>query len=201
MESTALSLGTDCEVAVQDPIPDLVTLFLARRSTRTREAYAWAFQDFARHLCFEAPVDAARQLVEGDRGEAHRLAMGYGAALLERGLSPATVNLRPSALRSVVALARTAGSIDWHLEIPGEKAESYRDTQGPGRAGYLRMLEAARGQKDPRKAARDEGLVRMLFDLALRREEVVRLDLEDLDLEGKRLAVCRRRLGVSGGRQ
>jgi integrase/recombinase XerC len=48
---------------------------------------------------------------------------------------------------------------------------------------------------DPRldsKAKRDRAAVRLLYDLALRRGEVVALDLEDVDLEAGRVAVLRK---------
>jgi integrase/recombinase XerC len=50
------------------------------------------------------------------------------------------------------------------------------------------MLEALAKRKDP-KGMRDRALLRCLFDLGLRRAEVLRLDLEDLDLEAGTVAV------------
>lgn len=39
------------------------------------------------------------------------------------------------------------------------------------------------------KSRRDHAIIRLLFDLALRREEVVRLDRDDVDLPGKRVSI------------
>jgi len=101
--------------------------------------------------------------------------------LLERGLAPATVNRRLAALRSLVALARTLGLVGWTLEVGSVKAERYRDTRGPGVAAVRRLLAAVEGRVDP-KALRDRAILRLLFDLGLRRAEVVGFDLEHLDL-------------------
>lgn len=105
-----------------------------------------------------------------------------------RGLAAATVNRRLASLRSLVKLARTLGLVGWALEVKNLEAESYRDTRGPGEEGVPRLLAALDRRADA-KAARDRATIRLLFDLALRRAEVVRLDLEDLDLERGTLAV------------
>jgi integrase/recombinase XerC len=62
----------------------------------------------------------------------------------------------------------------------------YRDTAGPGLDGTRAMLAKARSQ-DRIKAARDAALIRLMFDLGLRRGEVCHLDLEDIDAANHRL--------------
>jgi integrase/recombinase XerC len=83
-------------------------------------------------------------------------------------------------------LARTLGLTSWAPEIRGLKVEAYRDTTGPGLVGTRVMLAKARAQT-PLKAARDSALIRLMFDLGLRRGEVIGLDLEDLDAKERRL--------------
>src|SRR5262249_57234802 len=60
--------------------------------------------------------------------------------------------------------------------------------RGPGAAGFRRLLEQLAHRRDA-KAVRDRALLRLLFDLGLRRSEVVRLDVADLDRGGGTLAV------------
>jgi integrase/recombinase XerC len=83
-------------------------------------------------------------------------------------------------------LARTLGLTSWAPEIRGLKVEAYRDTTGPGLVGTRVMLAKARAQT-PLKAARDSALIRLMFDLGLRRGDVIGLDLEDLDAKERRL--------------
>jgi integrase/recombinase XerC len=109
--------------------------------------------------------------------------------MLEAGLAPATVNRRLAALRSIVQLARSFGIIDWSVEVEGVKAKAYRDTAGPGLEGVTAVKRLAAAHKSPAKAARDVAVVRVLFDLALRRGEVAGLDLEHLDVRAGRLSV------------
>jgi len=53
------------------------------------------------------------------------------------------------------------------------------------------MLDAAGAQPGP-KGLRDVALLRLLHDLGLRRSEAVRLDIEDVDLPGKRISLLSR---------
>jgi integrase/recombinase XerC len=121
-------------------------------------------------------------------GQANALVLDYKACLLERQLTPATINRRLAALRSLVKLARTLGLISWRLEVEGMKSEGYRDTRGPGRVGFQKMLRILDRRQDA-KAIRDRAILRCLFDLGLSRAEVVQLDLEDMNRQAGTLAV------------
>jgi integrase/recombinase XerC len=121
-------------------------------------------------------------------GAANGLVLAYRVSLQERQLAPATINRRLAALRSLVKLARVLGLITWTLEVEGIKASSYRDTRGPGVEGFKRMLEILEGEPDA-KSIRDCAIIRLLFGMALRRGEVVSLDIAHLDLEAGRLSI------------
>ncbi len=56
-----------------------------------------------------------------------------------------TINRRLTALRSLVKLGRTLGLVSFTLEVQSVKADPYRDTRGPGRAGFRDMLNAGSG--------------------------------------------------------
>jgi integrase/recombinase XerC len=121
-------------------------------------------------------------------GEANALALAYRTHLMERELAAITISRRLTALRSMIKLARTLGLIPWTLEIQGLKTEGYRDTRGPGRNGFRALLEVLNGRNDA-KTLRDRAILRCLFDLGLRRKEVVNLDVEDFDRQAGTLAV------------
>jgi integrase len=108
-------------------------------------------------------------------------ALAYRAGMAARGLSAAAVNRRLAALRSLVKLANRLGMVPWKLDVKGAKPVAYRDTRGPGRDAYRTLLAVARAQPGA-KGLRDAAIVRLLHDVALRRSELVRLDLEDVDL-------------------
>ena len=166
---------------------DVVRSFLAGRSPNTLRAYARDLEDFKRWVGAATVGSAADGLLHMAHGAANAYALAYRADLLERHLSAATVNRRLAALRSLVKVGRTLGLVPWELEVENLEAEPYRDTRGPGVDGFRRMLAAVEGTG--LKARRDRALLRLLFDLALRRSEVVGLDLEDLDLGAGTVAV------------
>src|SRR4051812_30381891 len=134
---------------------------------------------------------AVEWLLGGPEGLANVLVDGYRSEMSDRGLPVTTINRRPAALRSLVKLANTFGLVTWTLRVKNMPVQPYRDTCGPGRDGSRAMLDAAGAQPGP-KGLRDVALLRLLHDLGLRRSEAVRLDIEDVDLPGKRISLLSR---------
>ena len=167
---------------------DLVSAFLSGRNWRTIEAYRRDLEDFRAFLGASSIDDASKILLSRGPGDANALALAYKTHLIERGLQAATINRRLAALRSLVKLARTLGLTLYTLSVENMKSQSYRDTRGPGRSGYLAMLDQTRKSKEP-KAVRDVAILHLLYDLGLRRGEVVSLDLADLDLMAGTLSI------------
>lgn len=166
----------------------LVDLFLGGKSERTLKAYGRDLDDFSAFLGVSSHAEAAEALLSRGHGRANETALEYRAELLNRGLAPSTVNRRLAALRSLVKLGRTLGMIPWSLEVSGVKGDKYRDTRGPGAETARRLMETAARDDSP-KGRRDYLVLRLLWDLALRREEVLALDLEHADLEGRTLSI------------
>ncbi len=166
----------------------LLALWYAGKDAATVRAYRADLETFAAWAGASSVGAALEALFAADHGDANAAALRYRGALLEAGLAPATVNRRLAALRSVVQLARLVGRVAWTLEVPGVESVRYRDTRGPGVGGVRAMLGTLAAREDA-KARRDAAIVRCLFDLALRREEVVGLDLAHLDLEAGTVAV------------
>lgn len=165
----------------------LVERFLAGRTATTREAYRGDVQDFADWLGAE-PAKAVEQLLASAPGQANALVLDYVNHQRNAGRAPSTINRRLAALRSLVKMARMLGLVSWSIEVAGEKAQSYRDTRGPGLQGVRRLLGHISDQEGD-KAVRDRAIIRCLHDLGLRRGELVSLDLEHLDLGACTLSV------------
>jgi integrase/recombinase XerC len=163
---------------------DIFAAWLAGKDALTVAAYRRDLETFRAYLAPHTVSD----FLAADAGPAHAMAHGYRAALVAQGLAPATINRKLSALRSVVTFARMVGAVAWTLELPGVESAKYRDTRGPGVAGFRAMLAGFTGRTDA-KAARDVAVVRLCFDVALRRAEVVSLDREHFDADAGTLAV------------
>ena len=161
---------------------NLVAMWLSGRSERTIQAYRRDLEDFRSFLGADTVEGASKELLSRGQGGANATALQYRTSLQDRELAPATINRRLAALRSLVKLARTVGMVSWTLDVENLKSQSYRDTRGPGKANARLLLEQLEDASGP-KAARDYVIFRLLHDLALRRGEVVSLDVEDVDLE------------------
>ena len=124
--------------------------YLTTLSPHTRRAYNRDLRDFADFLGEEDPTLALRRLIERGQGEANSLTLQYKAHLIEQEKTPATINRRLSSLRSAVKLARMGGFIPWSLDIPGVKSRPYRNTKGPGRRGFQRIMRKLHESDRPR---------------------------------------------------
>ena len=160
-------------------------------SPRTYQARIADVADLGRFLGIADPSSVATLVCSGSAGQANTLALGYRRNLIDRKLAPATINRRLSTFRRLAILARRLGMVDWSLDLESLKAEAYRDTAGPGHNGWRLLLAAAEADAaaGSRKGLRDLAIVRLLHDNALRRGELVGIDLADVDLDGHRVAV------------
>lgn len=166
----------------------LVQLHLERFSPETRRAYGQDLADFATRIGAPDAERAAAALLSRGRGAANALVLEYRTDMSEQGLAPATINRRLSAVRSLVDLGRLLGVVDWEIDVRNVKSERLRDTRGPGRDGYEAMLAVLACRQGP-KAIRDRAILHLLFDLALRRAEVVSLDHEHVLLTESKILV------------
>lgn len=162
---------------------ELLAAFLSGKSPKTIEAYRRDLEDFRLFLGAPDMNAAAKTFLSEGLHRANHLALKYKTFLdEEKKLQPTTVNRKLAALRSLTDMAYTLGMINWKVRVKNQKvSSSFRDTRGPGKSGIERLREEASQRADP-KGLRDRALLHLLYDLALRRAEVVSLDLEDVDL-------------------
>lgn len=162
------------------------------RSPQTVRAYANDLRQFSAWAGRTNAGAALTWMLSASHGEANEIAHQYRGAMLDQGLAPATVNRRLAALRSIVELGQRFGMIAWSLKVDGVKSEAFRDTAGPGTSVAAAMKLKAEQHANPAKAARDVAILRILYDLALRRAEVAGIKLVDLDLRAGKLSVLRK---------
>jgi len=171
----------------------LIERFKEGRSPQTLRAYGSDLKVFANWMKAPGPGAAVNSLLTMAPGEANEKVRAWRSSMIDRGVAPATINRRLSALRSLVALAKEFGYVAFDLSTKNVRSEAYRDTRGPERDVMAALLEYAKGQPHEAKATRDVALFLLLgYGRALRRGEVVSLDLVHFDARGSRLNVLRK---------
>jgi integrase/recombinase XerC len=120
----------------------------------------------------------------------------YKALLFEQGLKEATVNRRLASIRALVAMGRKLGVCDYTLEdVKSETVRKYRDTTGIPPMDYIKVLALC--DRTTLEGKRDYALLKLLWDNALRRNEVSLLNMGDFEVNRRQLRI----LGKGKGTQ
>jgi integrase/recombinase XerC len=163
---------------------DLIADLLAdKRSENTKRAYEKDLNDFFMVITGSgATPQLINQFLNLPRFDAVKVGLQYKANMMDRGLTEATINRRLAAVRSLVKYAKMIGLCEWDLsDIQGEKIKSYRDTSGVTVPQMASMLHVP--NRETVKGKRDYAMLRVFWELALRRGEVAKINIEDFDPE------------------
>jgi integrase/recombinase XerC len=177
---------------------DILSMLLQdKRSENTRKAYRRDVETFFMATAGQQPdPELLNQFFSLTRGEALQVVLKYKADLIAAGLAEATVNRRLSAIKSLVSFARKIDRCSWDLsDVQGEKVQSYRDCSGVDELAIMAMLKTP--DRSRLKGKRDYAILRILWENALRRGEVVKCNINDFDPEARTLAI----LGKGRGSQ
>lgn len=174
-----------------DTNPDVLSQLLAdKRSENTRHAYKKDINDFFREMTGNvASSDSVLEFLHLEERQAVTVVIKYKAKLINKGLKEATVNRRLAALKSLVTMGRKLGVCAYSLsDIKGEKNQGYRDTTGVSKEAIAQILQQC--NQDTLKGKRDYALLRLLWDNALRRNEIAQADIADFN-PGSRTLIIR----------
>lgn len=190
--------STSLATAAEEQKDVLTQLLDDKRSENTRRAYNKDLKDFFRFLSSTEPSAAlVSEFLALQRFQAKALVLAYKSHLLrEKKLKEATINRRLSAIKALVKFAFEIGKCNYTLsDIRGEKVVPYRDTTGVSQELFRQMLAVP--QRDTLKGKRDYAILRLLWDNALRRSEVVGADIQDLDADRRSLLILGKGQGTS----
>lgn len=177
-----LQKGIANEAINSNSINALINCFFQNRSKSTVASYRQDLKQFCKFVQVKNLNEAIQLFLSKGSGPANLVAMNYKAHLIENDYAPATTNRRLSALRAVVQVARTIGLVNWNLEVENQRHEQYRDTKGIGIERIRHIIKSLTSRSDI-ISVRDLALIRLLYDLGLRRNEVIGIDVEDIDFE------------------
>lgn len=164
----------------------LASLIADRRSEHTKRAYRKDLNKFFQFMVNQN-VTASRTLnefmvefISKSKAEAMICALNFKASLFEQGLSEATVNRNIAAIRSYVNRAKKLEQCEWDLDgFDYEKVTKYRDTSGITARQMGEMISTLDLTSDSGK--RDYAILRLLWDLAMNRSEVSKMNIGDFD--------------------
>ena len=169
---------------------DALTLMLeSRRSQATRDTYRKNLQYFFQDMFPGSSLNQAVEMfLKLPRFKAVEKALNYKALLMKQGLAENTVNGRLAAVKALVNFARNIGCCEFDLtDVTGERAKPYRDTSGLSIA-QMKMILAVPKQ-DTVRGSRDYAILTLLWENALRRGELVRLNTDDFDATNQTLFI------------
>lgn len=177
------------EILPNAPTPRVLwDTFLKNRSPETLLAYKQDMASFIEYLGEGSGLgQALNDLLGGGPARANLLTMDFKSWLIDvKKLQPTSVNRKLATLRSLVKMANLVGVVKWQLAVENERVTPYRDTSGPGKEFIKQMVEHLSNQRSE-KAVRDLAILRLLYDLGLRRGEVCSLDTDHVELGKDRI--------------
>jgi integrase/recombinase XerC len=148
----------------------LVESFFQNKSEGTKKAYKQDMKSFMAFVGARTPEEATTHLLGHGQGHANHIALQYKDHLKQQQLAPASINRKLAALKSLCKLGRVVGLVSFRLEVEGYEVSPLRDTRGPGAENVQRLLAQAEKRTD-KKGRRDYAMLRLMFDLAMRRGE------------------------------
>ena len=178
--------------------PDVLAQFLLdKRNPSTRAAYVKDLNDFFRVTTGNvATKDAVLEFLHLERSAAVGVVLSYKAKLFDQGLSEATINRRLASIKTLCSMGRKLGVCQFTLsDVKGERVQQYRDTSGISPGEYRSVLALC--ERSSLQGVRDYALLKLLWDNALRRNEVSQLNWGDFDPLAQELKI----LGKGKGTQ
>ncbi len=177
---------------------DVIALMLANiRAASTRREYHKDLRKFFVAMTGVEPnADSVLEFLHLTEKRAVAVVLKYKAKLLTQGLKEATVNRRLSAVKSLVKFARKLGVCSYSLEgVELEKVKVYRDTSGVDAATIDSVMQLC--ERGTLTGKRDYALLRLLWENALRRNEVSQLSVQDFDPHSGRLRILGKGRGTN----
>lgn len=167
-----------------DGIQSIYDHFFRNKSSSTIHLYIRDLDLFSCYLGAEDRETALLHLLRSPDSQANLTILHYKSVMLNSGYSVSTVNRRLSTIRSLVKTAKKMGYIPWTLEINNEKA-MINSLEGVviDRNTISRLFSECKRQANRKKALRDYAILRLLYDLALKRNIIADLELNDFDAD------------------
>lgn len=194
-------LSTDIQPLSTDINDIYASLLASKHKASTRKTYQGNLNQFAQFLTTKeikkgdrnsisvgASSGILHQFLALSKKEAICLVGEYQAALLNAGYLPNSINVKLSSIKAFVNYAFQFEACLFKLEgVKALSPDTYRNTKGTTVANMGEILAAP--SSSTLKGLRDATMLRLLWDCALRRSELVNLNWGDMDMENQSLKI------------
>ena len=167
------------------PSDILQDLLEDKRSPTTRHGYERDLKEFFNFATGQFPTpEIVQQFLNLDEFRAKEIVLTYRRWLYSKNLKSATVNRKLAAIKALVKYAKRVGKSRYDLtDIKSDKVIPYRDTTGLPATQIKQILQSPNTNNFQGK--RDYAILRLLWDNALRRSEVVAINIGDINLSDR----------------
>lgn len=154
-----------------------------QKSDQTQRAYASDVRDFFNFLGTDPTPHTVKHFLQLKLVDATALALKWKLHLKDKGLAFTTINRKLYSLRAMVRYAHDVGCCDWLLNATSLKLEksvkTYRDTTGVSPDWINKMIASI--DRETLIGKRDYAILQLLWSNALRRSELVSINISDWD--------------------
>ncbi|MBU2511882.1 site-specific integrase [bacterium] len=168
---------------------EILNEFYSGKSIDTIRAYQKDLESFSQYMGTTSIVDAIDQLLSLPDSQANLTVLYYRTQIQESGLSISSINRRISSLRSLAKKAYKYKAINWLLDLKNIKTPPQSSKREMDAHAVKSLFSSFSGRQNSKKEKRDLAILRLLYDLALKRGSVVQLDMEDLKLRSNMIFV------------
>ena len=199
-ESLPDPVSTSMSIAVSFDLREVYDLRLAGQALREMVLQSVPSHHSKRNYA-KALNEISALCANRSQGLSRPLLMEYRASMIEKGLSPSTINVRLAAVRKLIGEARRNGILD------AEEASQMSDVpnirlQGQRMGNWLTRDQAKDlllvPDRSTLKGKRDYCILALLVGCALRRRELANLEIEEIQLREGRWVIAD--LSGKGGR-
>lgn len=165
----------------QNPWHDVVRTWSSRLAPTSARTYRVAIDRLGQHLATTSITDTLMHLFGQGPAAASAILGEWANALQRDGLAPRSVASFVSVPVNLFRIAHQLGAVPWVPLAPKIRLENRHDRRGPSRHDLERLLQHVAAATD-RRAHRDIAAIRLMACAGLRRSEVARLTVADIDL-------------------
>ncbi len=199
-ESLPVPISTSLFLALSPKTPEQADPNLLRQQLRAWVLQAVPSQNSKRNYA-KALDELFALCANRFEGISRPLLMEYRASMIEKGLSPSTINVRLAATRKLISEARRNGILDAEeaaqmADVPNARMQGRRMGNWLTRDQAKQLLLVP--NRSTLKGKRDYCILALLVGCALRRRELANLEIEEIQLREGRWVIAD--LNGKGGR-